>query len=176
MKHASEMALNPETTSSFALSVVLTIAMSTALSACAIGNLGSLAAKVAKNGDVSTLDLYSVGLHLRTRPDDLGAHLGYSHRTYVFESDETPDPGWYFLVVPSPRRDAVAQDLTTIGIEVSTVAPLAGITLGYSHNSLYARIPADESVYVEYADANNRVIRLRYCREDEPCEISVLSR
>lgn len=113
MTDASDIPLIPEGTGSFAGSVVLTIAMSAVLSACAIGNFGSLAAKVAQNGDVSTLDLYSVGLHLRTRPDDLGAHLGYSHRTYTSVSDGTLDPGWYFLRVPSPHGEAVAQDLTT---------------------------------------------------------------
>jgi hypothetical protein len=159
-----------------ALTVALVLTVSAVLSACAIGNVGTLAAKVERNGDVSVLDLYSVGLHLRTRPDDFGAHLGYSHRTYVFVSDDTLNPGWYFLRVPSLRRDAVAQDLMTVGIEYSAVAPLAGFTLGYSHDRLHARVPADESVYIEYAGGDTRVVRLEYCREEEPCEITLPSR
>ncbi len=151
------------------------LVVSGALSACAIGSVGTLAAKVERSGDVSVMDLYSAGLHLRTRPDDLGAHLGYSHRTYVFVSDDTLNPGWYFLRVPSPHRDAVAQDLMTAGIEYSVVAPLAGVTLGYSHSSLHARVPADESVYIEYAGIDTHVVRMRSCRKEEPCEITLPS-
>jgi hypothetical protein len=156
--------------------VALLLAVGAALSACAIGNVGTLAAKVERNGAVSVLDLYSAGLHLRTRPDDQGAHLGYSHRAYVFVSDDTVNPGWYFLQVPSPRRDAVAQDLMTVGIEFSTVAPLAGVTLGYSHNRLYARVTADESIYIGYAGSDTRVVSLQYCGKEEPCEITLPSR
>lgn len=160
----------------FAAKAALPLVVSVALSACAIGNVGTLAARVERTGNVSAVHLYSAGLHLRTRPDDSGAHLGYSHRTYVFVSDGTLLPGWYFLKVPSPQRDAVAQDLMTVGIEISTVAPLAGVTLGYSHSRLHARVPADESVYVEYDGTNTDVVKIQFCREEDACGITLPSR
>ena len=159
-----------------AFKVGLYLAVCVALSACAIGNVGTLAAKVERNGEVTILDLYSAGLHLRTRPDDLGAHFGYSRRTYVFVSDDTVDPGWYFLQVPSLHCDAVAQDLMTVGIEFSAVAPLSGVTLGYSHSRLHARVPVHESIYIEYAGTDTRVVRLEYCKEEDACEITQPSR
>jgi hypothetical protein len=159
-----------------AFKVALLLAVSAGLIACAIGNVGTLVAKVERNGDTAVIELHSVGLHLRTRSDDLGGQFGYSRRTYVFVSDDTVDAGWYFLHVPSPQLDAVAQDLMTVGIEFSGVAPLAGITLGYSHNRLHARVSADESVYIEYAGSGTRVVSSQYCREEEPCEIAVPSR
>ena len=157
-----------------AFGVVLVLVATAGLSACAIGNIGTLAAKVERTGNVATVDMYSAGLHLRTRPDDSGVHLGYSHRTYVFVSESTLEPGWYIFKAPLPEREAVAQDLMTVGIELSTVAPTAGITLGYSHDRLHARVPVDESVYVQYDRNNTRVVKVEYCKEG-PCEITLPS-
>ncbi|WP_291982987.1 hypothetical protein [Candidatus Accumulibacter sp. ACC005] len=156
--------------------VALLLTFSGALSACAIGNVGTLAAKVEINGDACILDLYSAGLHLRTRPDDFGAHFGYSHRTYVFPADDTLRPGWYFLWFPATHHTALAQELMTIGLEISAVTPLAGVSLGYSHNTLSARLPSDESVYIEYAGNDVHVVSLQYCTEGKPCEITPTSR
>jgi hypothetical protein len=149
------------------------LAASVALSACAIGNVGTLAAKVEHHGGVTVLDLYSIGLHLRTRADDLGAHLGYSQRTYVFTDDGATASGWHFLVTPSPRRDALAQDLMTVGLELSALAPLAGVSLGYSRSRLYARVPADASICIQYSGAETRVVGLKQLSEGEPCEPSL---
>ncbi len=162
-----------ETSLCWVLGVVLVFVATVTLSACAIGNVGTLVAKVERTGNVSTIDMYSVGLHLRTRPDDSGAHLGYSHRKYVFDSGSTLELGWYFFNAPLPNREAIAQDLMTVGIELSTVAPVAGITLGYSHNKLYTRTQVDESVYVQYDSNNTRVVKVEYCKEDGPCEIKL---
>lgn len=157
----------------FALAFALAPAAGVLLSGCAVGNIGTLAARVELHSSVAALDLYSVGLHWRTRPDDLGAHLGYSRRTYVFAVDPALAAGWYFIRVPLPQTEAVAQDLLTIGIEFSAVAPLAGLTLGYSHGGLLARVPADESFYIAYAGSHRRVVGLRNCKEEEPCLISL---
>ena len=151
--------------------VILVLLAAAVLNACAIGNVGTLAAKVEQTGKVTTVDMYSVGLHLRTRFDDLGTHLGYSHRRYVYVSESTLEPGWYIFKAPLPDREAVAQDLMTVGIELSTVAPVAGVTFGFSHNKLHARVPIDESVYIQYDRNNTRVVKVEYCNEEEPCEI-----
>jgi hypothetical protein len=157
-----------------ALGMVFILIATVLLSACAIGNVGTLAAKIERAGNVSTVDMYSIGLHLRTRTDDSGSHLGYSHRKYVFDSKSVLEPGWYFFKVPLPNHEAVAQDLMTVGIELSTVAPVAGITLGYSHNRLHTRTPIDESVYLQY-DNSTGVVKVEYCIEDGPCEIKLPS-
>lgn len=158
-----------------ALSVVFVLMATVALSGCAIGNVGTLATKVERNGNVSTIDMYSIGLHLRTRSDDSGAHLGYSHRKYVFDSKSTLEQGWYFFKAPLPDREAVAQDLITVGIELSIVEPVTGIMFGYSHNKLHTRTPIDRSVYVQFDRNNTRVVKIQYCKEDEPCEIKLPS-
>ncbi len=157
------------------LAVVLVLLATLVLSGCAIGNVGTLAAKVERNGDVSTVDMYSIGLHLRTRSDDSGAHLGYSHRKYVFDSESTLERGWYFFKSPLPDREAVAQDLMTVGIELSIVAPVAGITFGYCHNKIHTRTPVDESVYVQFDRIDTRVVKVKYCKKDETCKINLPS-
>ncbi|MFQ3234972.1 MAG: hypothetical protein ACI9C4_000525 [Paraglaciecola sp.] len=158
-----------------ALGVVVVLMAIVLLNGCAIGNVGTLASKVERSGNVSTVDMYSIGLHLRTRSDDSGAHLGYSHRQYVFDSESTLQQGWYFFKAPLPEREAVAQDLMTIGVELSIVAPVAGITLGYCHNKLHTRTPVDGSVYVQFDRINTRVVNVQYCKEDEPCKIKLPS-
>ena len=157
------------------LGAVLVLLVTLVLSGCAIGNAGTLASKVERNGNVSTITMYSIGLHLRTRSDDSGAHLGYSHRKYVFDSESTLEQGWYFFNAPLPERESVAQDLMTVGIELSIVAPVAGITLGYCHNTLHTRTPVDGSVYVQFDRNDTRVVNVQHCKKDEPCKIKLPS-
>ena len=141
----------------------------TALSGCAVGSFGTLAANVESRDTVSVLSVYSVGVHLRTRADDPGGHIGYSKRSYVFVADGTLAPGWYFLSVPSPARSAYAQDLTTIGLELSAAAPIKGISLGYAHTRLLARMPSNACVLIEYVGPDLQVGKLKTCEEDTVC-------
>ena len=158
-----------------ALRLALVLMVTAALGACAIGNFGTLAARVERSGNMATVDMYSAGLHLRMRADDSGAHLGYSHRRYVFVSTGQLEPGWYIFRAPLPDREAMAQDLMTVGIELSTVAPTAGITLGYSHDTIRARVAVEESLYIQYDLDNTRVVKVDYCQEGGPCEIALPS-
>lgn len=146
-----------------------------ALSGCAVGSVGTLVANVERRDTASVLSVYSVGLHLRTRPDDPGAHIGYSKRTYVFIADGTLAPGWYFLSVPSPARSALAQDLTTIGVDLSPAAPTAGLSLGYVHTRLLARVPWNACVLIEYFGSEMRINKLQTC-EENTCAMHELPR
>lgn len=143
-----------------------------ALGGCAVGHIGTLAAQVQHDGTLTTVAVYSVGLHLRTRSDDLGAHLGLARRASVFAAGTGLQPGWHLFVVPSPPQPALAQDLASLGIDLSAQAPLAGLTLGYSRTRLLARLPADASVYIEYARADRRPVFISHCSETTPCTLS----
>jgi len=149
------------------------IASAATLSSCAIGNVGTLAAKLEQCGDLSVLSVFSAGIHLRTHPDDFGADLGYSRRRYTFVSDVAPSEGWYFFRLPSPDLHTIAQDLTTFGIEIAAVTPIKGIALGYSHNLLLARVPADESVYIEYSGSERRVVKFNYFGKEYSCRLEL---
>lgn len=144
--------------------------MSAALSGCAIGSVGTLAAHVQRHDNVSVLSIYSVGLHVRTQADDPGAHLGYSRRTYFFAVDDMLASGWYFLRAPSPERSAFAQDLMTLGIDLSTTAPDAGLSVGYAHTRLFARVPIDASVHIQFR-SDLRIEKFSTLPEESSCAI-----
>lgn len=141
------------------------------LSGCAVGNVGTLAANVERHDAVSVLSVYSVGLHLRTRGDDPGAHFGVSKRSHVFVGDDMPTPGWYFFRVPSPAREALAQDLTTFGVDLSTTAPAAGISLGYVHTRLIARVPSSADMLIEFVGHDLRIEKVKTCEENTACTL-----
>jgi hypothetical protein len=154
-----------------AVHLALCTGLCLALAGCAVGPVGTLAAQVERAGTVTTLDIYSVGLHLRTRADDPGAHLGLSRRISVFADDTALQPGWYLFAVPSPPQQALAQDLRTLGIDLSAQAPLAGLSIGYSHNRLQVRLPADASVYIAFARGGQRIVHITSCSETTPCTL-----
>lgn len=145
------------------------ITLCNALSGCAVGSFGTLAAKVERRDTLSMLSVYSAGLHLRTRADDRGANFGYSRRVYAFAADDTLQPGWYFLRVPSPARSAFAQDLKTVGIDLSLSAPEAGLALGYAHTRLMARVALDDCVIIDYVGSALRIARFQTCAKDTAC-------
>lgn len=150
---------------SFTLAVVLAATMT----GCAVGGVGTVAAHVRQRAGVTILTIHSLGLHWRTWEDDAGAHVGYSKRTYTFARVAAVSPGWYFFKVPFPDGRSVAQDLVTVGMEWSSQAPVAGLTLGYTRTRLLARVPINASFLIEYEDADLDVGTLRIFSEDDEC-------
>lgn len=146
------------------LSALILCALS--LSGCAIGSVGTVAADIRRYETLSVMSVYSVGLHVRTRADDPGAHFGYSKRVYVFAADDSLPLGWYFISVPSPVGAAFALDLRTAGVEVSLAAPEAGFALGYVHTRLHARLPSDSCTLIKYLGPDLRIDKFTTCAED----------
>lgn len=143
---------------------------------CAVGGVGTLLAHVEPRETVSVLSVYSLGIHLRQRDDDPGAHVGYSRRTYTFAGRMDAAPGWHVMRVPAPTDSAIAQDLLTVGIDLTATAPEAGLTLGYLHTRLLARMPVDGDQVVEYTGAELRIHPLPTCSKDTPCATPLFSR
>jgi len=148
--------------------VALLVAASSGLSGCAVGRVGVLAAHVQQRGEVSEVEVYSVGLHLRARADDPGGHLGFSKRTYTFAADDMPVPGWYFLRVPLPECAAIAQDLVTFGIDLTSAGPVGGLSVGYVHTQFFARVPLDSSILIQFG-RGLRIDRLSTLTERPQC-------
>lgn len=145
-----------------------TVAASSVLCGCAVGRFGTLAAHVQLRGDLSDVTVYSIGLHLRARNDDPGAHLGFSKRIYTFAGADLSPPGWYVLRVPLPACTAVAQDLSTFGIDLATAPPAGGLSLGYVHTQIFARVPPDASVLIQYGPGL-RIDKLSTLTETTSC-------
>jgi len=136
------------------------------LSGCAVGSFGTVAAKVQRHETLSVMSVYSVGLHVRTRADDPGAHFGYSKRVYVFAADPSLATGWHFLRVPSPAAGALALDLLTIGVDASLAAPEGGVALGHAHTRFYARLPSGGCMLLKYVGPDLRIDKFITCSED----------
>ena len=171
MPSGCHLPANPEVESRGWGAAAPLIILCTALSGCAVGSFGTLAVNIQHRDTLSVLSVYSVGLHVRTRADDPGAHFGYSKRTYAFAADDTLAPGWYFLSVPSAARSAFAQELLTVGADLSLGEPAAGLSLGYVYTRLLARVPLDACVLIQYVGSEVRIDKLQTCTEDTACAI-----
>lgn len=148
------------------------------IAGCAVGNVGSLAAHVTQADGASVIDLYTVGLSLRTAPDDRGLQLGIGKRTYVFPdppctlATESLQPGWYYFVVPLPDTAAVAIDSRHLGVDVPLGPAEFGITIGLQHTVLMAYLPSDRSLTMRLSYFSGQPARtyLRIHTQGEPCE------
>ena len=139
------------------------------VSGCAVGNFGTIGARVEDFSGGQIIEMHAVGLHLRIRLDDAGGGLGYSSRTYVF-GDTSLVPGWHFFHVPLPNAEAVALARRSLGVEISTVEPVSGLTIGYEHTRLRARVPADSSIYLEYDESASDIVKYVQCKGRAPCD------
>ena len=148
------------------------------ITGCAVGNVGSLAAHVTQADGATVVDLYAVGLSLRTAPDDRGLQLGFGKRTYVFPdppctpTTESLQPGWYYFVVPLPDTAAVAIDSRHLGVDVPLGPVEFGITIGLQHTVLMAYLPSDRSLTMRLSYFSGQPARtyLRIHTQGEPCE------
>lgn len=140
------------------------------VSGCAVGNFGTIGAQVKDFSGGQTVEMHVVGLHLRTRLDDAGGGFGYSGRTYVF-NDTSLASGWHFFHVPLPHTEAVALARRSLGVEISTVEPVSGLTVGYEHTRLRARVPTDSSVYLEYDESASGIAEYIQCKGHVPCDL-----
>ncbi len=132
-----------------------------AIVGCAVGNIGTLAGKVSHFEGTSLIELYSIGLHIRTRSDDSGLHFGFSERDYyLLENNKKIQGGWYLFCVPFPNSESVAQNLTTYGMDISLMSPESGISLGYQQTIFHYRVSPWSSFYIEYQDNKPQVYKL----------------
>lgn len=143
------------------------------LSGCAVQNVGFLAAEVTKAKGSTVVDVYSVGVHLRTRNDDPGLTIGAARRSYVFADTEAIEfrPGWHYFVAPLSNVQAVALDTRAVGIEIRAGAPDLSLTVGLSADTILAQVPRDSSVIsrLSYAPNSPSSTNLEYCDEDGRC-------
>ena len=138
------------------------------VSGCAVGNFGTIGARVEDFSGGQIVKMYVVGLHLRTRLDDAGGGFGFSGRTYVF-SDTSLVPGWHFFHVLLPDTEVVALARRSLGVEISTGEPISGLTIGYEYTRLRARVPADSSIYIEYDELTPDIVKYVQCGDLTRC-------
>jgi hypothetical protein len=147
--------------------------LSAALSGCAFDNVGFLAGKVTSASDAVVIDVYQVGVHLRTRAEDAGVSLGVAQRTYVYSVDQAGSipAGWHYFIVPMPDERAEVLDTRNLGVEIRATAPEASVTIGYRQTTILANVPSDASIILRatYDSSDRSRTRLQYCREGRTC-------
>ncbi len=148
--------------------VAIVILAGGCVSGCAVGNFGTVGARVKDLPGGQVVEMHVVGLHLRTRRDDAGGGFGYSSRTYVF-GDTSLAPGWHFFHVPLPNIEAVALTGRNLGMEISAVEPISSLAIGYEHTRLRARVPGDSSIYLEYDESASDIVKYVQCEGRLPC-------
>ncbi len=142
-------------------------------SACAVDDMGFIAAEFTEGEGALVVDVYSLGGQLRTRSDDAGFTLGVQRRSYVFPRDakDSPDPGWQFFWLSLPETEVVAIDTRILGLEVWTTSSEASLALGFKASTILARVPRDRSVamMLAYTPDQPSQTRLKYCEEEREC-------
>jgi hypothetical protein len=141
-------------------------------SGCSVGNYGVIAARVVNADGALVVDVYSVGVNLRTRVDDPGITVGASRRSYIFAPDRADlDEGWHYLRVSMPDRPSVAQETESIGFDVRSGSPGLSFDLGYSETAVLARADRGSSLtmQIDYQPAQPSLTRLRYCEGNDRC-------
>lgn len=139
------------------------------VSGCALGNVGMIGAHIQDFTGGQTVEIHVAGFHLRTRSDDAGASLGYTRRTYVFGAATSLPTGWHFFHIPLPSIDVIALDKHSLGVDISSVEPFQGLTIGYDHTQLRARVRIDSSIYLEYGGPTSVVVKHVQCKEHDQC-------
>ncbi len=128
---------------------------------CAFGNHGTLLTRrtMVKNAEI--LDVYAVGLLLRTSSVDGGFSLGYRHATFIYplEADlvDASERGseWFWFRAPLRTEHPLLRASTSIGLETQFTPEIKRFGLGYLDQVLIDGGAADES----------RVVKLSYNRD-----------
>jgi len=155
---------------SVALRVPGVLAVCALLAGCSVGNVGLLGARVADFDGGQSVEVHAPGLHLRGRADDPGASLGYTRRVYYFGGAGALAPGWHFFRIPLPDAGALALERRSLGIELATAEPEAGLAIGYEQVIVQARVPSDASMVLEYAPGGRTPFRYVQCGSPASCD------
>jgi|SRR5215467_1157616 len=131
--------------------LLLLAASSVFFGGCAIGNYGSIIARVTEAQGSWVLDTYTVGLRVHgATGDDVGVRLGLSRESWVFSDSEVvvPRPGWYHFVLPSLQYDkAVLHRLSMFGADIRFGRPEPGVTLGFQELIAPTPVPSSGSAF-----------------------------
>lgn len=136
-------------------------------SGCSFNNYGLLFARITQAQGARVLDIYNLGIHLRSRNEDPGVTFGLSKRSYVYPDtfSQLPEPGYHYFFVGMPPEQAIAQDARIFGLEASTRNADWSLTLGYSGTTILARASSDSNGFLDlsYQPSDPLETKLKYC-------------
>jgi hypothetical protein len=156
-----------------ARSWAMTMAMASALVGCAPGAAGLVSGDVLEADGARVIVVRGYGFQLRGEPSDAGLTLGYARRTYVYPENTPgfPEEESYWFWVPQPETPPVVWAGETIGLDLRAGTSSWGITLGFRGTSVFAQVPAGETVRrrLRFAPDDPGSTQMRYCRGEDEC-------
>ena len=114
---------------------------------CAVDGRGLTLVDLYDADDATVVRLRTLGLAVRSQPDDAGFTLGLSDRLYVVAPPLSAAPGRYWFAPPAwdPGR-SIAMASFSVGLEFLAARPEPGLSLGLSQRVVLAQLPAGASV------------------------------
>jgi hypothetical protein len=154
---------------------LIALAFAFAASGCAVDNRGAVIGRITHADGALVADLYSVGIHLKTRAGDAGLVLGYSRTSYVFArsmDDAQIAENWHTFAVPLPAASPKVLHLESAGVSAHRNHGLIGLTVGYRAYTILARAHAasHEGLSVTYRPDQPSHTRMRNCEGSKPCK------
>lgn len=150
---------------------VLVIGVSILGSGCAIGDYGSLVSRYTHTKTATVMDVYSLGLQMRTFQHDRGATLGYRRSSYIFIQDNSSAkanvqncwmafswPGdaendasdikteWCLFQSPTLDTEILTRASTSAGIELQYTKELKRLNMGYLDQTITVGPKTNESI------------------------------
>ena len=121
------------------------------LGGCAFNSIGLVAARQTDVPGAKVVDIYSLGVHLRTWNHDPGLSFGVNKRSYVFPSlsEDTVKTVWYYGAVRWPKVEPVFTHSRNFGLELNGGMPEIGLTLGYRNRAMLTHIGNNTSIAMQ---------------------------
>ncbi len=119
------------------------------LGGCSFNGYGIVAVEVERADGALLYTHHAPGLQIRTRPDDVGASLGFTRRACIgLLGANSPASGWYFGFAP-PSPHCYASDRTTWGGELRVAPPDLSLGIGLRQTVVLAQVEYTENVDYE---------------------------
>jgi hypothetical protein len=146
---------------------VFIIGVSLLGSGCTFGNYGSLVTRYTQTETATIMDVYSVGLQMRTDQLDRGATLGYRRASYIYIRDSNIDSSkdkncwlsfnsegvepstkteWCLFQSPTLDAEMRTRASTSAGIELQYTKELQRVNMGYLDQAITVGPKPNESI------------------------------
>ncbi|MBR0672025.1 hypothetical protein [Neoroseomonas soli] len=143
------------------------------LPGCAVDGIGLARAEVVRADGAVVVRAETLGAALRTDPAEAGLAIGVTRTLTVLpDRDGAPAPGRYPFGLALRGIAPAARIRQVIGLDLGFGGRMAGFTLGYSEDAVFAAVPAGASIIrrLELVPDEPGLTFLRSCEEASRCE------
>lgn len=130
------------------------VALASLVTGCTCGGVGTLVARRTLTPSAEVVEVYTVGLQLRSTAFDGGATAGWRRAIYFYPRAvaegaerklEEPQPSWNWFKVSLPSSCPAVRGNTSVGIELQATKEIQRLALGYQDQLLTVGPRPDQS-------------------------------